>query len=233
MKSSISIRLASLSLFATTLLFASCDLLLKTTNNSQNPTTPSTDAAVEAGICPDTRHPHAIDLGLGTLWACCNTGASVPWDLGGWYAWGETSSKTNFVYSTYIHSTSGGYTNLGDDIGGGQYDAATKVMGRRWRMPSQSQMEQLVSCEQFWTELAGVYGAGFKGPSGKVIFLPAAGYGRNESLSSQGQRGCYWTSTQSPYGNPSAFYMDFRQSGYANLKYENRCEGRSIRAVAQ
>jgi len=31
-------------------------------------------------ICPDNNHPHAINLGLpsGTIWACCNDGASYP-----------------------------------------------------------------------------------------------------------------------------------------------------------
>lgn len=35
-------------------------------------------------ICPDENHPHWIDLGLpsGTLWKCCNEGASSPDDIG-------------------------------------------------------------------------------------------------------------------------------------------------------
>lgn len=34
--------------------------------------------------CPDGNHPHYIDLGLpsGTMWACCNVGASAPEDYG-------------------------------------------------------------------------------------------------------------------------------------------------------
>ena len=37
--------------------------------------------------CPDSNHPHMIDLGLpsGTKWACCNVGASSPEDYGGYY----------------------------------------------------------------------------------------------------------------------------------------------------
>ena len=37
--------------------------------------------------CPDSNHPHWIDLGLpsGTKWACCNVGASKPEDYGGYY----------------------------------------------------------------------------------------------------------------------------------------------------
>ena len=44
--------------------------------------------------CPDDHHPHWIDLGLpsGTLWRCCNEGASKPEDFGGYYHFGAVSS---------------------------------------------------------------------------------------------------------------------------------------------
>lgn len=35
--------------------------------------------------CPDENHPHWIDLGIGTLWRCCNEGASSPEGYGGYY----------------------------------------------------------------------------------------------------------------------------------------------------
>ena len=37
-----------------------------------------TDAAVEAGLCPDTKHPHVIDMGDAGKWACCTVGANNP-----------------------------------------------------------------------------------------------------------------------------------------------------------
>lgn len=44
--------------------------------------------------CPDSNHPHWIDLGLpsGTKWRCCNEGASAPEAYGGYYAFGQVSS---------------------------------------------------------------------------------------------------------------------------------------------
>lgn len=44
--------------------------------------------------CPDSNHPHWIDLGLpsGTQWRCCNEGASAPEAYGGYYAFGQVSS---------------------------------------------------------------------------------------------------------------------------------------------
>ena len=46
--------------------------------------------------CPDSKHPHLIDLGLpsGTKWACCNVdddpSKQSPTSNGSYYAWGET-----------------------------------------------------------------------------------------------------------------------------------------------
>lgn len=44
--------------------------------------------------CPDTNHPHWIDLGLpsGTQWRCCNEGASTPEAYGGYYTFRQVSS---------------------------------------------------------------------------------------------------------------------------------------------
>lgn len=44
--------------------------------------------------CPDSNHPHWIDLGLprGTQWRCCNEGASSPEAYGGYYTFGQVAS---------------------------------------------------------------------------------------------------------------------------------------------
>ena len=36
-----------------------------------------------AQSCPDSKHPHAIDLGIGMKFACCNIGAISPEQYGG------------------------------------------------------------------------------------------------------------------------------------------------------
>lgn len=48
--------------------------------------------------CPDSNHPHWIDLGLpsGTQWRCCNEGASTPEAYGGYYTFGQVSSAPTF-----------------------------------------------------------------------------------------------------------------------------------------
>ena len=47
-----------------------------------------------------------VDLGLpsGTLWATCNVGAKAPRDYGDYFAWGETSAKTNYYLGTYKYN---------------------------------------------------------------------------------------------------------------------------------
>ncbi len=49
--------------------------------------------------CPDSNHPHWIDLGLpsGTQWRCCNEGASTPEAYGGYYTFGQVSSAPSFA----------------------------------------------------------------------------------------------------------------------------------------
>lgn len=48
----------------------------------------------EETTCPDSNHPHWIDLGLpsGTQWRCCNEGASSPEAYGGYYTFGQVAS---------------------------------------------------------------------------------------------------------------------------------------------
>ncbi len=47
-----------------------------------------------------------VDLGLpsGTLWATCNIGATKPEEYGDYFAWGETSTKDTYDWTTYKYS---------------------------------------------------------------------------------------------------------------------------------
>lgn len=42
--------------------------------------------------CPDNNHPHWIDLGIGTLWRCCNVDASSPEEFGGYYTFEQAQA---------------------------------------------------------------------------------------------------------------------------------------------
>ena len=175
------------------------------------------ESNVSYNACPDGNHPHLIDLGLpsGTKWACCNIGANAPGDYGNYYAWGETQPKEVYNWSNYIHCDGSSSTchDIGLDIAGTQYDAATANWGAPWRMPSREQCEEFrTNCTYVWTSMDGVEGLRFTGPNGGSIFLPAAGNRWNNELANATVYGLYWSSTR---------YYAFLDKGYTFAFYSN------------
>ena len=182
--------------------------------------------------CPDNNHPHAIDLGIGVYFACCNVGASSPEEYGGYYAWGETEEKDYYDSSTYkYYNSSTGYTSLGSDIAGTQYDVAHVKWGGGWHMPSYEQLGLLTSkCTSVWTSVNGVYGRKVTGPNGASIFLPAADDRWDDNTSDVGSNGNYWSSTQDPDYSNLAYSLGFGSGGFS--RYDNyRGSGQSVRPV--
>jgi len=184
--------------------------------------------------CPDNNHPHAIDLGIGVYFACCNVGASSPEEYGGYYAWGETEEKDYYDSSTYkYYNSSTGYTSLGSDIAGTQYDVAHVKWGGGWHMPSYDQLGLLTSkCTSTWTSVNGVYGRKVTGPNGASIFLPAAGYRWNDNTGNVGSYGGCWLSTQDPNYSYGAYTLHF-DNGDFYRDYDTRYYGLSVRPVTE
>ena len=188
--------------------------------------------------CPDSNHPHMIDLGLPshTKWACCNVGANFPEDYGSHYAWGETSEKDTYDWTTYTHcdGTEATCHNIGSDIAGTQYDVAHEKWGGTWQMPSFDQNEELINnCTSEYTTLNGVNGRKFVGPNGGSIFLPAAGFRSGANFSGVGDKGYYWSSTQHKTNPVCAYLLDFG-SGSMNWNNSGRfCGGPSVRPVSK
>ena len=185
--------------------------------------------------CPDNNHPHMIDLGLpsGTKWACCNVGAEKPEDYGGYFAWGETSEKSRYYPDTYIHCDgSSTYHDIGKDIAGTQYDAATANWGSPWVMPNKEQMEELYNrCTSEWTTENGVKGRRFIGPNGASIFLPAAGTRWIDGLYDRGSHGYYWSSTLYESLEGSAWWLGFYSGEVATYYTLGTFYGHSVRPV--
>lgn len=195
--------------------------------------------------CTDDNHPHAIDLGLpsGTLWACCNVGASSPEDYGDYLAWGETTVKSTYNSNNYkwcngslstftkycTKSTYGTVDNK--TILDAEDDAATVNSGNQWRMPTYDEFSELRGeCTWTWTKQNDVYGHKVTGPNGSYIFLPAAGYRGNSSLYNDGYYGLYWSSSLSEDYPYRAYILHFMSSSrYLDEHY--RDYGLSVRAV--
>ena len=90
-----------------------------------------------------------IDLGLpsGIKWASTNIGANRPQDEGNYYAWGETTLKTDFRWATYSHGAGqNSLTKYSYSDGVLSLDAADDVVscvwGGTWRMPTKDQVLQ-------------------------------------------------------------------------------------------
>ena len=149
-----------------------------------------------------------IDLGLSVRWAPCNIGANRPERYGDYFAWGETSIKSNYNISNYIwfDIDSGTIIKYCTDDGVGTLDyniildvsddAARVNWGNGWRIPTMEEFNELIdNCDINWTKLNNVGGCKFTSKiNGKSIFLPASGY-MASSDSSVGELGYYWTAT--------------------------------------
>lgn len=157
-----------------------------------------------------------VDLGLpsGTLWATCNLGATKPTEGGDKYAWGETTTKSSFSESNYAYynSSTMTYTDLGADIAGTGYDAATVNLGKDWRMPSSTEMAELKSkCSWQWTQIDGINGYKVTGPNGNSLFFP------NMPTSSFISETRFWTSSKHSSNDAWAMYGEFKSTRYSEM----------------
>ncbi|MBR1446414.1 MAG: leucine-rich repeat protein, partial [Alloprevotella sp.] len=180
------------------------------------------DAAVEAGICPDIRHPHQIDMGAAGKWACCNVGASTPFEYGGYYAWGEKVEKSDYSSENYT-------VTFNEDFSGNElYDVATAKWGYMWKMPTRDGIKALLNCSNKWTTIDNVNGRLFTAANGNRIFLPAAGCRKGTSFFDiAGSNGNYWSSTP-PYS------LYFHSGGvYPDNFNVKRYFGLPVRPVAE
>lgn len=187
-----------------------------------------------------------VDLGLpsGILWATRNVGASSPADYGNYYAWGETSPKSMYDWSTYRYvrfdsdqgeyiltkyTGSDGLTTLqpGDDAATANYGGHT---------PTKEEWQELIdNTTSRWMTIDGVNGRCFTGSNGNSLFLPAVGNRWDSSLSQDGSNGYYWSSSLYTGSPGYAWYCYYNSSNvymyYWYYYYYDRSYGRVVRAV--
>ena len=187
-----------------------------------------------------------VDLGLpsGTKWATCNVGASKPEEYGNYYAWGETTPKDYYGWSTYKWCK-GSATTLTKYNTRSSYgtvdnktvleladDAARANWGGAWRMPTDAEWTELrENCTWTWTTKNGVNGYEVKSNiNGNSIFLPAAGYRRSDGLVDAGYGGYYWSSSLYTDDPDFAWNVYFYSYGVYRDYYYRYC-GQSVRPV--
>ena len=176
-----------------------------------------------------------VDLGLpsGLKWANMNVGASSPEDYGNYYAWGETTTKSNYTRDSYQYHNGSSFLHIGSNISGTQYDVARAQWGGSWRLPTEAEIQELVDrCSWTWTTYNGVNGYKVTGPNGNSIFLPAAGCRDGTEIYDRGSIGDYWSGTLGGDYSDYAYYLDFGSGDlYVGCSY--RGLGLTVRPVSE
>ena len=182
-----------------------------------------------------------VDLGLpsGLKWATKNLGATKPSEVGNYYAWGETETKSDYWWDTYKWGTSlNSMTKYnatdGKTVLDPEDDAATANLGTPWRMPTEKDYKELSdNCTKTWTTIDGINGFELKGPNGNTIFLPATGFIEDSEIKKVGEVGYYYSSSIYEY-------MGYKAPRHALLLHDNfnysigtgtPCKGYTVRAV--
>ena len=210
-----------------------------------------------ANTTPAPPTPSLVDLGLSVKWATCNLGASKPTEYGGYYQWAGTKDVSdtgiyldwsNCPYHTGSDNQSG-WTKYNTESSYGTVDnktvleamddAASVVLGGKWRMPTYEEWSELCNtdnCSWTWTSIDGVNGYKVQskksGYTDKWIFLPAAGYRSYNEHRLVGSNGFYWFSSLSTDFPAYAHYMSFG-SGHFRSYDGYRYDGQSVRPVSE
>ena len=179
-------------------------------------------------------------------WAKYNVGATSETDYGDYFMWGSTTPNTasectwanapfnnrsSDYNATYFNSVKG--TVCPNGVLAKEYDAASHIMGGDWRMPTKDEFQELYNnTNKKWTQVNSVNGWKFtsKTDTSKYIFIPAAGYCDNGSVSNIGDRGYVWSSSLNTSGPESALELDFN-SGNCYVLNLIRYYGLSVRGV--
>ncbi len=170
-----------------------------------------------------------VDLGLRVKWARCNIGTTSPTGYGNYYAWGETSTKSEYTEENC--STNG--KSMGDIAGDSHYDVARANWGGTWRLPTASEIDELIDkCKREWTTLGNHKGYKVTGPNGNSIFLPAAGWRVGPSFRYQGEDGFYWSSTPYEDSTNEAYYLHLGSGKFYNV-WNDKDIGRNVRPVSE
>lgn len=185
----------------------------------------------------------AIDLGLpsGTLWCSHNVGAVNPEDYGNYFSWGNIVGHVQgdghaFTPSNY-ENTLGNTLTASFTSGDSTYDAARAIMGGQWRIPTHSEVTELVeNTDYVKTTINNVLGMKFmkKTDNSIYVFFPAAGNADEGGYTQIGDRVVVWDTEYYNSIQASCLFVTNISTTDGNVQsYPNypRHRGISIRGV--
>lgn len=193
---------------------------------------------VEDPIVPE--EPDCVDLGISVKWARTNLGAESEALLGDYYAWAETAPKEyynvyQYKWAKIVNSMGTEYTHYtkycaNPEWSSGIYDglvtlekkndAASKILGEGWRIPSTIVIQELIDkCEWAFTQRNGESGylitSKVSGYTDKSIFLPVTGcMGGNQRLEYP-EKSYSWSNEVVVLVSPVARTLTFNSSSVA------------------
>ena len=176
---------------------------------------------LKAKTAVSTQDMGYVDLGLpsGLLWARCNIGADEPTEYGDYFMWGSTEPDTDkpcdWKHSPF-NDGSADYDNkyfnsvqnkvCPNGILAPEYDAATVILGKDWRLPTKDDFEELINnTDNKW--IKNYKGLDIKGriftskngeaakANGAELFIPACGVRINSKFYKQGICVNCWSSS--------------------------------------
>lgn len=115
----------------------------------------------------------AIDLGLSVLWATFDIGSTRPDTYPQEYYWGDGTGKaTKEEIKVLINNRLPFKEGKEYNIAGTEYDLAHQSIGNGWRLPTETELTELVAlCTSTHEVKNGIIGLKIQGPNGKSIFM--------------------------------------------------------------
>lgn len=210
---------------------------------------------------PVARHLGGVQLWEGgPYWAECNVGATKPEEVGWYFMWGDTTGyvrnaddtewvsvvdRTTFTFSPVRCPSDGkwpdelrsaGLVDASERKLVPAHDAATRHLGKPWRMPTFGEFHDLFClCDLTRATRNGVNGRLLTGRgafASKSLFFPSAGYGCGADLEYSGSGEYYWSSTPNTITLCYAWYFHFfRPTESVTYRHAFRFWGMPVRPV--
>jgi len=185
-------------------------------------------------LAASAKNPELVDLGLSVKWADQNIDAATKTDTGGYYAWGEISTKDTYTWANYAYcsGTENTCQNIGDDISRNiSYDRAYNYNPTMW-LPTVEQWQELISkCTWKSATIDGVKGYNVTGPNGNTIFFPFSGCSYDGEAHNVGSSAYYWTANNVADDNSKGQAAYLKSGSKTKVSIIRRRTGAAIRAV--